>query len=178
MKPILTFDLDGVLCRPPLGINPGRGQRKVRGAAGKRGLLWATERWRYGGRRPMPGAIAGFRLLAETWDCRILSARSEEARPATEAWLRRHLGEVAEINLRPDWHEAPAAYKARRVGELGALAHFEDDPHTASWVADVIGAVFLIDWWRNRWLNVPNVRRITRIEQAAGPLEALLGARR
>jgi hypothetical protein len=75
VKPVLTFDLDGVLCRPPFGINPGRGMHKARGAPGKRGILWATERWRYRGRRPMPGAVVGFRLVGERFECKVLTAR-------------------------------------------------------------------------------------------------------
>ena len=170
MKPVLTFDLDGVLCRPPFGINPGKGQHKVRGAPGKRGLLWHTERWRYAGRKPMPGAVEGLKGLSELYDCRILSARSEAARPKTEAWLRRHFGLELEVNLRPNWREAPAAYKARRVKELGAIAHFEDDPHTAAWVAEICGRVFMVDWPRNEWLNAPEVQRISRLTDALSVL--------
>ena len=29
-RQLLTFDMDGVLCRPPLGINPGTGTGKRR----------------------------------------------------------------------------------------------------------------------------------------------------
>ncbi|MBK7328813.1 MAG: hypothetical protein IPI85_06955 [Dehalococcoidia bacterium] len=60
-RPLLTFDMDGVLCRPPFGINPGSGRHKRRDAPGQKGLLWATESWRYHFRKPMPGAVEGYK---------------------------------------------------------------------------------------------------------------------
>lgn len=172
-RPVVTLDLDGVLCRPPLGINPGRGRSKRRDKAGTKSLLWLSERWRYAGRGPMPGAKEGFLALSQRFDCHVLSARGEAARKPTEAWLQRHLGVVPDLSLRPDWHETPAQFKVRRVRELGAIAHFEDDPHTAAWLAERLPAVFLVDWWRNRWLDDPRVHRIRRIAEALPLLEAL-----
>lgn len=176
-RPLVTFDLDGVLCRPPFGVNPGRGRHKRRDRRGSRSLLWLTERWRYYGRHPMPGAAEGLRLVSGLYECRVLSARGEAAREHTQAWLRRNFAVVPPLDLRPDWHETPAAFKVRRVGELGAVAHFEDDPHTAAWLAELIPAVFLVDWWRNRWLEAPGVQRITRIADALPLLAARLGSR-
>lgn len=165
-RPILTFDLDGVICRPPLGINPGRGQHKRRDGEGTKSLLWRTERWRYAGRRPMPGAAEGLRLLNERFDCRVVSARAGHARAFTERWFARHIGFVPELNLRADWREKPAQFKVRRLQELQPVAHFEDDAHTAQWVAEFLPQVFLVDWWRNRWLDAPNVHRIRRLSDA------------
>jgi hypothetical protein len=165
--PTLTFDMDGVLCRPPFGINPGAHRTKVRRVEGRRTLLHFTEPYRYFLRRPMEGAVEGFRLLSADYDCRVLTARTEQTRRATEGWFRRWFGMVPALELRTDWRETPAAFKARKTRELGALAHFEDDPHTAAWVAEGIPAVMLLDWRRNRWLDVPNVHRIHRISEAA-----------
>lgn len=173
-RPVLTFDLDGVICRPPFGINPGKGQTKSRDGMGTKNLLWLTERWRYLGRKPMPRARQGLELLAERFDCQVVSARSVDAQPYTAAWFRRHIGMEPPLNLRPDWREKSAQFKARRIVELGAVAHFEDDAHTAKWVAELLPAVFLVDWWRNRWLEGPNIHRIERIEDALPVLERLL----
>jgi hypothetical protein len=164
-RPVLTFDLDGVLCRPPFGINPGKNDRKARRVEGRKTLLHITEPYRNFGRRPMPGAAEGYALLAQDFDCKILTARTEQTRKPTEAWLRRWFGDV-DLHLRGDWRETPAAFKVRRTQELGALAHFEDDPHTAAWVAEHIPAVFLVDWRRNRWLDVANVHRVYRLAEA------------
>ncbi|MEO9255122.1 MAG: hypothetical protein ABI305_06255 [Tepidiformaceae bacterium] len=176
-RPVLTFDLDGVLCRPPFGINPGRGVNKQRTGEGTKSVLWQTERWRYRGRRPMPGAAAGFRALAAEYDCKILSARSADAVRLTGDWFERYIGLRPEMYLRPDWHEKPAQYKARMVVELGAIAHFEDDAHTAQWVAELLPAVFLVDWWRNRWLEAENVHRIHRLANAIPTLKTLTSDR-
>lgn len=172
-RPLLTFDLDGVLCRPPFGINPGRGQHKKREGEGAKNLLWRTERWRYAGRQPMPGAREGLAALARSYDCQVVSARSVDAESFTLRWLRRNFGVELPLNLRPDWREKPAQFKVRRIRELGAVAHFEDDAHTAQWVAECVPAVFLVDWWRNRWLEGPKIHRIRGIDEAIPLLESL-----
>lgn len=176
-RPVVTFDLDGVLCRPPLGINPGRGRTKRRDGEGTKSLLWRTERWRYAMRRPMPGAVHGFRLLSDRFDCQVVSARSAEAEEFTRNWCQRYLHIGPSLNLRPDWREKPAQFKARRVVELQAIAHFEDDAHTAQWVAELVPVVFLVDWWRNRWLEGPNIIRISRLADAVAELERIAASR-
>ena len=175
-RPVLTFDLEGVICRPPFGINPGKGRHKKRDGMGTKNLLWLTERWRYLGRNPMPGARIGLKVLSESFDCQVVSARSLDAAAYTEPWFRRNIGFEPPLNLRSDWREKPAQFKVRRIVELGAVAHFEDDAHTARWLAELLPAVFLVDWWRNRWLEGPNIYRIQRIEDAIPVLEQLTGA--
>ena len=170
--PVITFDVDGVLCRPPFGINPGTNIGKARRSEGKRGLLWWSEPARYFGRKPMPGAVEGLRLLRDQFDCQILTARTERTRAHTEAWLQRYFGFVPPLNLRPAWDESPAGFKVRRTRELGAIAHFEDDPHTAAWVAEGVESVFLVDWPRNRWLEGPNIFRVASVAEAAPGLLA------
>lgn len=174
---MVTFDVDGVLSRPPFGINPGSGRNKARDTPGRRNLLWMTERWRYMGRRPMPGARAGFLAVAEFADCRVVSARSEEARGRLEGWFAKYFGVVPEIHLRPSWRETSAQYKVRKLQELGSMAHFEDDPHTAEWLAELLPRVYLVDWSRNRWLAHDNIVRIKRISEAIPSLAALDGRR-
>jgi hypothetical protein len=166
-RQILTFDLDGVLCRPPFGLNPGKGRHKSREKPGHRSVLWLTEPGRYLGRRPMPGAVEGLRELSKTYDCRVLSARGARSVEHTRAWFKKYFGTVPEFHLRPHWSETPAQFKVRMVSELGPYAHFEDDPHTAQWIAEIIPEVFLVNWRRNHWLEGPNIHRITRIGEAA-----------
>lgn len=173
--PLLTFDMDGVLCRPPFGINPGSTLDKPRDRPGTRGLLWRTERWRYAFRRPMPAAPAAFRRLSEQYECRVLTARSEVARDLTERWFERWFGVVPVIHMRADWHETPAQFKTRTITELGASAHFEDDPFTARWVSELVPAVFVVDWRRNRALEGANVYRIATIADAIPLLPRAIG---
>ncbi len=167
-KPLLTFDLDGVLCRPPFGINPGTGKGKRRDARGHKNLLWRTEAWRAWGRKPMPGAIDGFKELQRSFDCQVLTARAEIARGLTEQWFRHFFHDVPLIHMRPAWDETPAAFKVRKVGELGPIAHFEDDPFTAQWISEILPQVFVVDWKRNRALSGPNIVRITNVREAVG----------
>lgn len=176
VRHIVTFDLDGVLCRPPFGINPGRNEGKSRSGSGSPNLLWLTERWRYLGRRPMPGAPEGFRQLADRYDCRVLSARGLVARGVVERWFQRYIGVPPPLYLRPGWQEKSAQFKARIVSELSPLAHFEDDPHTAQWLAEIIPAVFLVDWPRNAWLNGANIYRIHTLAEALPILDRLSAA--
>lgn len=172
-NPRLTFDLDGVLCRPPFGINPGSGKRKRRDAPGKKGVLWRTEGWRYHGRRPMPGAVEGFRALQEQFDCVVVTARGLPAESLTCAWFIRHFGFVPELHMRPSWEETSAQFKARKMAELQPIAHFEDDPFTALWVAELVPAVFLVDWKRNRRVGAERVRRIQVLADALPALQVV-----
>ncbi|MCX7616874.1 hypothetical protein [Tepidiforma sp.] len=172
-RPLLTFDLDGVLCRPPFGINPGSGRHKRRDAQGKGGILWLTEGWRYLGRKPMPGALEAFSRLSEMFECVVVTARGEQARPLTERWFQRYLGRVPRIEMRPSPAETSAQFKARVVGGLGPLAHFEDDPFTATWLAELLPRVYLVDWGRNRWLAGPNITRVRSVSEAVEELVRL-----
>ena len=159
--------MDGVLCRPPFGINPGKGHGKSREAPGKKGMLWATESWRYHFRKPMPGAVDGFRQLSEHYRCAVVTARGLPAESLTRGWFERFFGSVPELHVRPDWHETSAQFKARKLVELQPIAHFEDDPFTAAWVAELIPTVFLIDGPRNRDLDAaPNIHRIRSVAEA------------
>ena len=122
----------------------------------------------------MPGVREGLRLLGERFECQVVSARSVDASGYTSSWFRRFIGVEMPLNLRPEYSEKPAQFKARCVAELKPIAHFEDDPHTAAWLAELLPAVFLVDWPRNRWLDLPNVHRINRLEEALPVLEHLL----
>lgn len=176
-RDLLTFDFDGVLCRPPFGLNPGNGAGKRRDTPGTKGVLWRTERFRYLGRKPMAGAVQGFRELATRYECHVLTARGEQARGLTESWMRRYLGTVPALHMRPHWRETSAQFKVRMLTELKPLAHFEDDPHTAAWAAEFVPAVFLVDWGRNRALRGERIHRIHAVEGAM-PVLADLSARR
>ncbi len=177
-RPIVTFDMDGVLCRQPFGINPGKGHGKRRDRPGRRNILWFTERWRYFGRKPMPGARPGFLSVAEFAECIVVSARAEHARGLTERWFARYFGFVPELHLRPSWRETSAQFKVRKLQELGPVAHFEDDPHTAEWLSEFLPKVLLVDWARNRWLEGPNITRISRVSEALPALAAAFDTER
>lgn len=125
----------------------------------------------------MPGAREGLAALQESFECHVLSARAVDAAGLTARWFERYFGFVPVLHLRPDWREKPAQFKVGMVRELAPLAHFEDDPHTAGWIAEILPAVFLVDWWRNRWLQADRVHRIDQLSDALPLLEQLLASR-
>lgn len=172
-RPIVTFDLDGVLCRPPFGLNPGRLKETDRTRAGKRNFAWLTERFRYYGRSPMPGAAEGIRAISAFADCVVLTARGEATRGHTEAWLRKNLRMSLPLHMRPHWRERPPQFKARKVRELGAAAHFEDDPNTAAWIAERL-PVFVVAWGRNAGLEGERIERVPSVAAAVDALREML----
>ena len=173
-RPLVTIDVDGVLCRPPFGINPGSGRNKLRDKAGGWSPLWPMERFRYLGRRPMPGAAEGLQKLVQKYRCEVLSARGQAAEPHTRRWMRANLGADIPINLRPHWRESSARFKARMAPALASSVHIEDDPHTALWLSELLPHVLLVDWPRNAWLQGENIHRISSIAEAPDLLTRLL----
>ena len=73
--------------------------------------------------------------------------------------------------MRADWRETPPQYKVREVTGLAPFAHVEDDPFTASWLADLGFRVLLVDWPRNRGLAAPGITRIRDLRDAVSALE-------
>lgn len=175
-RPLVTIDVDGVLCRPPFGLNPGSGRNKNRATTGKWNVLWPLERIRYVGRKPMPGAREGLQGLIREYRCEVLSARGTAAGGYTRGWIGSRLDAELHVNLRPHWRETSARFKARVASELGASVHIEDDPHTARWLAELIPHVLLVDWPRNEWLDGDNIHRITSIDEAPALIRRLLAA--
>jgi uncharacterized HAD superfamily protein len=119
----------------------------------------------------MPGAVEGLTRLSTSHDIVVVTARAEKSRGLTERWLAANLGFVPPVLMRPTWRETSAAFKARVIGSLGPAVHFEDDPFTADWIADLNVPVALIDWPRNRGLSRAGVVRVSSIAEGADRLE-------
>ena len=169
-RPLLTFDLDGVLARPPLGLNltinralqgqPATQEGAAPGEGGwtfwERLLARAYYPLRYGGRSPLPEAAAAVTAAAQRYRVSLLSARNWRGRAATEGWLHRHgiLPYLDAVHLNDSG--APAAqFKRERARLLGVVRHVEDDAATAALLARDGVQVDLIDWPRNRGLAYP-----------------------
>ncbi len=174
-RPVVTFDLDGVLCRPPFGLNPGKLKGEPVTGHARKNLAWLLERWRYYGRSPMPGAREAFGAIGDFADCVVVTGRGEAARGHTERWLRRNLGVLPPLQMRPTWRERPPQFKRRVLDEIGAAAHFEDDPNTAVLLAPK-RPVFVVAWGRNEGLVADNVRRVPSVLSAVPTLQAMLAA--
>ena len=169
--PLISFDFDGVLARPPFGWNPAaHGYRQINPAdvithapvphqttIPDRVLAATYYRLRYTGRRPMPGAREALQAAAAgRYRVLVLSARSARGRARTEAWLRRRglLPYVDGLVLK-DTRLRPAHHKLAAVRHLGIVRHVEDDATTAALLARAGVAVDLLDWPRNRGLSLP-----------------------
>lgn len=176
-RPLLSFDLDGVLAAPPLGRNFTI-QRRLdlhpqavtagttsdpdpRLSLCDRLLIQTYFRIRYRGREPMSGARVTVAAAATRYRVIVLTARDWRGRKATEAWLGRHgiLEHVEQVVLN-NTALTSARFKERVAQQLGVARHVEDDAMTAALVAQAGIEVDLIDWPGNRGLVFSE--RVTR----------------
>ena len=172
-RPLLTLDLDGVICRPPFGVNVGI-QRSFLDPAREPARARVPPRWlsalvdpaRFELRRPLPGIRRALAQLARERRLVVLTGR----RSSPARWLARHgLAGLAEAVV---WNEGPLSsphYKLRAVEDLGVAEHVDDDPRTAQLLAERARCrVFLRDWPRNRSLPyAPGVTRISDLDELA-----------
>ena len=176
-RPLLSFDLDGVLAAPPLGRNFTI-QRRLdlppqavaigtssdpdpRLSLRDRLLIQTYFRIRYWGREPMPGAQVAVAAAATRYRVIVLTARNWRGRKATKAWLERHgILEYVEQVVLNSTALTSARFKERAAQQLGVARHVEDDAMTAALVAQAGIEVDLIDWPGNRGLTFPE--RVTR----------------
>ena len=169
-RPTLSFDLDGVLARPPFGRNPTanrdisllpmhrepQARRTPPGNPWDRLLAATYFALRYRGRTAMPGAGDLLRAATVRHRAIIITARDWRGRPTTLAWLDRAglLGLVDDVICNETGLSSPQ-FKRWAVTEHGVSRHVEDDPATAALVARLDVAVDLIDWPWNRGLDYP-----------------------
>jgi phosphoglycolate phosphatase-like HAD superfamily hydrolase len=154
-KPIITLDLDGVICSPPFGINLGIRSDFLEPAAPPRPARipprWWSEpfdRARFDLRRPLPGVVDALRALRELRTVYVLTGR----RTSPARWLARHHLDalVDRVVINETLLRSPH-YKLHAIEELGAREHVDDDGRTAQLIAASSSVhVFLIDWPRNR----------------------------
>lgn len=165
---LITVDMDGVLCEPPLGRNitahgPIAPPEVLPPPSRMKRLLWYTEPVRYIGRRCMPGAERFLRELAADYRLILVTARGRAAAPWTRRWLRRsglwpYLDGLA---FRIDPQQPPYAYKAATVAQLRPAWHIEDDGRTAMHVAHKAGCpVVLLAWPQNAGEYPPEIHRV------------------
>lgn len=164
--PLLTLDLDGVVCAPVFGLNVGIHRSFLDPDAPPRpAVIWPRlvagpwDRARYNLRRPLLEAREALPVLARARRLVLLTGR----RTDPSGWLRRH--RLDGYFERVVYNRGPlrsAHYKLHAVHEIGPEAHVEDDPRTAQLLAQEAGVtVYLRDWPRNRDLDF--AERVTRI---------------
>jgi hypothetical protein len=177
-KPVLTFDLDGILCAPILGLNIGINRSflapEVAPLIAKIPPDWWRIIWdkiRFDSRRPMSDATEYLEQLQSHYSLILVTGR----RTSPNNWLQRNglFGYFSEIIWNTSEFQS-AHYKLNTLNALHPVAHFEDDPRTAELLARSGVTVFLRDWPKNRNLHFNNqVIRIFSLKDASESLSKL-----
>ena len=165
-RPLLTVDLDGVICRPPLGLNLGISRDAPdpqapppRALVSPRWVGEPVDRLRFDFRRPLPEAREALAALSSLRRVVVLTGR----RSSPERWLQRHgMAEFVDRIVTNDSQDASSHFKLRSLLDLGAVEHIDDDGSTAQLLARLGPArVYLRDWPRNR--DLPEAAGLTRV---------------
>jgi hypothetical protein len=169
-RPLLSFDLDGVLARPPFGRNvtikrdlsvepadPRTAPEARAPLSAVDRLLAATYyRLRYSLRPPMPGAADAVAVAAQRYRVIVLTARNWRGREPTLVWLERHgISPHLEDVVLNDSGLSSAKFKRWVAEQRGIVRHVDDDAATAALLARGGVEVDLIDWPGNRGLDYP-----------------------
>lgn len=177
--PLVTVDMDGVLCQPLLGWNatahgPVTAPERVPPSGRLKRWLWQTERVRYIGRRRMAGADGFLRTLAPHYRLYLLTARGMPFGLRAQGWLKRNRmwESLSGLVFREGPEQPPYAFKAAVVGALAPGWHVDDDGRTALEVwRETNRPVLLIAWPQNAGLYPTG---ITRVDGLAGAARYLL----
>ena len=175
--PVMTIDLDGVVCRPLFGWNAGI-HRSFLDPNTEAPTAHVWPRWlsspldhiRFDMRHPVHGAIEALSRLAKFRTLVLLTGR----RSNPLHWLRWHgLDQFySQIVINESAKKSPH-YKLDQVKQLGAIEHVEDDGRTAQLLAELSDVkVYLRNWPQNQRLNLHrNVRRINDLDMLATIVE-------
>lgn len=183
-KPLIGIDMDGVVCRPPLGLNipiaPGPYRERLYSpTAGEtpRGLgllaLRLFLKLKYLGRRPLPGALAGIQAICDYRTPVLVTSRNGAGRELIDAWLKKHGFAQLFFEIHANGLGIPSPeFKWLMCSRLGIEEFVDDDGR----VADLLSrrglkTVFLRDWPRNRGYDyLPNVTRVRNLDEVASLL--------
>ncbi len=189
-KHFFSFDLDGVIGTPLLGLDWTLSRKlteeeipEVRridsppaGLINTASLKFQdlTQRLRYFGRRPMPGAREGLIQVNAQRNLVIITGRSFLAKKIVEAWLKRYeldkyiLGVYANFT-----DQSTRKYKLYLLREFGITEHADDDGGIIYYLAKRgIAHLYLRDWARNQGLPYPsNVLHFQQISEIARDIE-------
>ncbi len=187
-KPLISFDFDGVVCRPPFGRNAVLGRklhdedlpesvRQIDGPASTltqriylqlRGSIFETAK--YFGRDPMPGAREGIIAVSQYRTPIIITGRSYLAKSIIDAWLKKYKMEEYFSAIYANNTALPTRqFKLHMLRRLNISEHVDDDGAITYYLAKKgIRQLFLRDWPRNADLPYPaNVQHFTNIIEIA-----------
>ena len=186
-KPLISFDFDGVICRPPFGMNHVLGRklheedlpeniRLVEGPATTlqrriylqaRGLV---ETAKYFGRDPMANARDGIIAVSQYRTPVIITGRSYMAKSIIDAWLKKYKMEEYFSAIYANNTALPTRqFKLHMLRRLKIEEHVDDDGAITYYLAKKgIRQLYLRDWDRNEGLPYPpNVAHFTNISEIA-----------
>ncbi len=176
--PAIAFDLDGVICRPPFGLNIAirRGLRgrplplellsgqDARPRSSTHLIRLGLEVLRFAGRRPMPDAAAGLRAVVAMRRPMVVTGRSAAGRVLLERWLERYGLRQYFAEVLPNGTALSSSqYKLWTARSRGLREHVDDDGSTVYYLAtNGLPAIYLRDWPRNRGLPYPPTVHVLR----------------
>jgi len=184
-RPIFSFDVDGVLCRPPLGLNlaiagrfgipplpePVAHEAQAR-SRGRRALAAALEALRFAWRTPMPDAAAGLAAVSAVVTPVIVTGRSDVGRGLMERWLERHglKAYFTDIHMSIGALRGPQ-FKLATLRRRDIFQHIDDDGATVRYLAaDGRARIYLRDWPLNRGEYPANVTVVRSLGDLAETL--------
>jgi hypothetical protein len=176
-RPILTIDLDGVICGPIFGLNLGISKgfldpmmEPPPARVWPRWLGGPLDAIRFGVRRPLPEVAPTLARLREHRTLVLLTGRRSDP----SGWLERFglLDHLSAIRYNQGRLRS-AHFKLRTVEELGATEHIDDDGRTAQLIAQASAVrPYLRDWPRNRGADYdPSVERVADLAALADAIE-------
>lgn len=189
-KPFISFDFDGVICRPPFGMNQVLGRklseeelpqivREIDGPA----LGWERriylqvrgmfEDLKYLGRDPMPAAREGIIAVSQYRTPIIITGRSYMAKRIIDAWLKKYDMEEYFAAIYANNTALPTRqFKLHMLRRLNIDEHVDDDGAITYYLAKRgVKQLFLRDWPRNSGLPYPDsVQHFTNIAEIAKTL--------
>ncbi len=184
-KPKLGVDLDGVICRPPLGLNIliGKGPYEGRvstdgidmdparhGKSGSSALISFLQKVKYIRRSPLPDAQEGLRAIKEHRDMVLITSRNGLVQKRVESWLERYGIRDLFDAVHTNHLGIPAPeFKWLMVSQQGIDEFIDDDGRVADFLArQRLSRVYLRDWPRNRGYKYPeNVIRVNNLIQVS-----------
>lgn len=181
-RPVVSFDLDGVLAVWPFGLNPGISSRpkpvpplpngvdRLYDAPSSPSRLREAFEWvRFAWRRPDPEARAALEALSGRARIVITTGRSLSGRRALDAWLRRNgLADYIDAVYMSPKTLSTRQHKLATLRRIGARVHVDDDP-TAIWYLAQNGVHLpvLREWPKTARTptpaGVPRIRRLTEL---------------
>ena len=185
-KPLIGIDMDGVICRPPLGLNvpiapgpyaerpsPPEHRQPPRGFS-----LLALKlflKLKYFHREPLPGALEGIRAISLYRTPVLVTSRNAAGMPLIVAWLKRYgfIDLFHEVHPNDSGFPSPD-FKWHMCSRLGIKEFVDDDGRVADHLSRKgLQTVFLRDWPRNRGYHyLPNVTRVKGLDEVATFLAA------